>query len=194
MKRGNEPSWSVVTEGTEDLNFAIYVACTYDLLPKSIPFSESNRWSSTQLSTQLTGAEKSALSVQWLEWWNRLIGVRSVHKHNFDLYQPTYFDSMDKKLGEVCRGLLLPFREWWHMPAGGNTAMIFWESADKVGEYVREFEQQVNRKVRPFRLKVDLVYAGLDNLIEVSDEYVIMPIRSAHENRSWWTQKIKAIG
>lgn len=80
------------------------------------------------------------------------------------------------------------------MPAGGNTAMFFWESSDQVGQYVREFEQQANRRARPFRLKVDLVYTGLDHLIEVSDEYVIMPLRSPHENRSWWTQKINAVG
>lgn len=194
MKRSNDPLWSVVTEGTEDLNFAIYVACTYDLLPKSKPFSESKRWTSITPSSEFTQAEKAVLSSQWLEWWKQLVGIRSLHKHNVDYYQPSYFDSMDNELGDVCRDTLPPFREWWHMPAGGNSAMIFWESADQVGLYVREFEQQENREARPFRLKVDLVYTGLDDLIEVSDEYVIMPLRSPRDNRSWWTQKINAVG
>lgn len=194
LKQSNEPSWSVVTEGTEDLNFAIYVACTYDLLPKSWPFSESKRWTSTNPSVDLTRTEKSVLSTQWLEWWNQLVRVRSLDEHNADLYRPTYFESMDQELGHACRDTWQAFREWWHMPAGGNIAMIHWESAENVGQYVKEFEQRMNRKARPFRLRVDLVYTGLDDLIEVTDEYVIMPIRSPRENQFWWTQKINAIG
>ncbi|WDL97043.1 hypothetical protein [Alicyclobacillus sp. ALC3] len=191
MQRSKEPSWSAVIEGTEDLNFAIYVASTYDLLPKSKPFSESRRWTSTNPSVELTPAEKTVLAVQWLEWWTRLVEVRSIHQHNL---APSYFESLDNELAGVCSDTWHAFRNWWHMPAGGGTAMIFWESADKVGEYVRQFEQQVNRKAKAFRLKVDLVYTGLDDLIEVSDEYVIMPLRSAHENRFWWTKKINAVG
>ena len=72
--------------------------------------------------------------------------------------------------------------------------MIHWESADRVGEYVKDFERETKRKVKPFHVKVDLVYAGLDELVEVSDEYAIMPIRSPLENKSWWTQKIHALG
>ncbi|WAH37442.1 hypothetical protein [Alicyclobacillus dauci] len=194
MKYRGEPSWSVVTEGTEDLNFAIYLACTYDLLPKSKPFSGSKRWTSTTPSIELAQAEKTVLSNGWVEWWSELVAARSAQGHNFEFYAPSYFDSLAKELGDVCRNTWKPFREWWHMPAGGKTAMIHWESADNVGQYVRDFEQHINRKARPFRLKVDLVYAGLDDLIEVNDEYVIMPIRSPRENQAWWTQKITAIG
>ncbi|WP_206920014.1 hypothetical protein [Alicyclobacillus suci] len=194
MSRTHQPSWRVVTEGTEDLNFAIYVACTYDLFPKSNPFSESRRWTSAKPSSELTQVEKAVLSTQWQEWWNQLVRMRSLQNQNFDFYEPSYFDSMCNELGSVCRDTWQPFREWWHMPAGGKMAMAFWGGADQVGQYVREFEQRVNRKARPFRLKVDLVYTGLDDLIEVSDEYVIMPIRSPRENRSWWTEKINAIG
>lgn len=138
--------------------------------------------------------EKAVLSSQWLEWWNQLVLDRSLHKHNVDFYQPSYFDSMDNEFGDVGRNTLQAFRDWWHMPAGGNTAMLHLESADNIGQYVRDFEQHANRKVRPFRMKVDLVYAGLDEVIEVNDNYVVMPIRSHLENEAWWIQKISAIG
>lgn len=189
MKRNNEPSWSVVTEATEELNFAIYVCCTYDLLPKNKPFSQSKQWTSTEPSIELAETERAALESQWNHWWDHLVSVRSQHGRNFDFYSPSYFESLDKELGKLCRASWQAFRDWWHMSAGGNIAMIHWESADNVGQYVKEFEREVMRTVKPFHIRVDLVYAGVDDLVEVSDEYVIMPIRSPRENKSWWSQK-----
>ncbi|MGD6857658.1 hypothetical protein ACQCVO_21700 [Bacillus infantis] len=193
MQLNGRPSWSVVTEGAEDLNFAIYVACTYDLFPNNMPFSSSKQWSSTTPTT-LSANEKSILKSQWKKWWNHVVLTRSQNGGGVDSYPQDYLKSSGSELGQVCYDLWPPFFNWWHMPAGGNTAMIFWESADNVNKYVKEFEQDVGRTANPFRLKIDLVYTGLDDVLEVSDVYAIIPIGSPHINKSWWTKKIKSLG
>lgn len=193
MYRNGIPSWSVRTEARDELNFAIYIACTYDLLPRSCPFSETNRWSVTTESV----SDQALIASQWNEWWNQLVKHRleSFQSPRWSaLYNPPDFNNLDRELRQLCVSVWQGFHKWWNMPAGGKTAMIFWESADNVGQLVRQFELEAGRKARLFQMTVDLVYAGLDDVIEVSDEYAIMPLRSMQKNQEWWMKKLHQIG
>ncbi|UFT98408.1 hypothetical protein KO561_14540 [Radiobacillus kanasensis] len=194
MKINGEPTWSVTTQGVEQLNFAVYVACTYELIPDQKPFSSIHNWSSVNPSKSLTEKEMVVLTNYWLRWWELLVSERAKIGSHAEFYKPDYFDSLAPELGEICKELWQAFRKWWEMPAGGSMAMSFWESLDPVGKYVAEFEKEIGRKAKPFRLNVDLVYAGFEDVYEVTDDYVIMPLRSPNKNKTWWMKKIKSLG
>lgn len=166
--------------------------------PRGVEFCDLHwlykRWSSTTPIVTLSQNDRLLIVDQWSRWWAQLVSARETSQRRPLVYDPSHFKLLDNELGNVCRQTWQPFREWWQMPAGGHVAMMFWESAEPVQQYVREFEEEAGRKAKPFRLEVDYVYAGLDNVLEVNVNYAIIPAHSPREHRSWWKQKIRELG
>ncbi|QLG42005.1 hypothetical protein HW560_30385 [Paenibacillus sp. E222] len=185
----NHNSWSVCISSDIELNFLIYVASTYGLLKEEI--NENNLWPSRQRveSDQL----HQKLEIQWKWFWDRSIQQKA-HKNNhhvsFVLGLPDFKLVEQHELREVLVHLWPSFRQWWYMPAGGQAAMNYWEGIPDLIRYVQEFEDEVGRKIKPFHLNVDLIYNGPNELIEVTEEYIIMPIKIEYlMKRDWWMSR-----
>ncbi len=53
----------------------------------------------------------------------------------------------------------------------------------------------MQRKVKPFNLYIDMVYAGVNEIIEVNSEYmIIVPVKPLNFNKEWWMNKLAQIG
>lgn len=92
----------------------------------------------------------------------------------------------DEKLRAACLTHWDDFLNWWHMPAGGQYALYYWENAPQLHRYVAEYEQSVGRKIRAFSLYIDLVYTG-PRVEESEGGYMILPLDNQnilHSN--WW--------
>ncbi|SEM97587.1 hypothetical protein [Paenibacillus sp. OK076] len=185
----NHNSWSVCISSDIELNFLIYVANTYGLLKEDI--NENNLWPSKQRveSDQL----HQKLEIQWKWFWDRSIQQKA-HKNNhhvsFVLGGPDFKLVEQHELREVLVHLWPSFRQWWYMPAGGQAAMNYWEGIPDLIRYVQEFEDEVGRKIKPFHLNVDLIYNGPNEPIEVTEEYIIMPIKIEYlMKRDWWMSR-----
>lgn len=187
----NHNSWSVCISSDVELNFLIYVASTYGLLKEDI--NENNLWPSRQRVESDELHQK--LEIQWKWFWDRSIQQKA-HKNNhhvsFVLGQPDFELVEQHELREVLVHLWPSFRQWWYMPAGGQAAMNYWEGIPDLIRYVQEFEDEVGRKIKPFHLYVDLIYNGPNELIEVTEEYIIMPIKMEYlMKRDWWISRFK---
>lgn len=187
----NYNSWSVCISSDVELNFLIYVASTYGLLKEDI--NENNLWPSRQRVESDELHQK--LEIQWKWFWDRSIQQKA-HKNNhhvsFVLGQPDFELVEQHELREVLVHLWPSFRQWWYMPAGGQAAMNYWEGIPDLIRYVQEFEDEVGRKIKPFHLYVDLIYNGPNKLIEVTEEYIIMPIKIEYlMKRDWWISRFK---
>ncbi|RAI97416.1 hypothetical protein DET54_105380 [Paenibacillus pabuli] len=187
----NHNSWSVCISSDFELNFLIYVASTYDLLKEDI--SESILWPSRQRVKSDELHQK--LEIQWKWFWDCSIQQKA-HKNNhhvsFVLGLPDFKLVEQHELREVLVHLWPSFRQWWYMPAGGQAAMNYWEGIPDLIRYVQEFEDEVGRKIKPFHLNVDLIYNGPNELIEVTEEYIIMPIKVEYlMKRDWWISRFK---
>ncbi|SEL10389.1 hypothetical protein [Paenibacillus sp. OK003] len=185
----NYNSWSVCISSDIELNFLIYVASTYDLLKEDI--NENNLWPSRQRVESDELHQK--LEIQWKWFWDRSIQQKA-HKNNhhvsFVLGLPDFELVEQHELREVLVHLWPSFRQWWYMPAGGQAAMNYWEGIPDLIRYVQEFEDEVGRKIKPFHLNVDLIYNGPNELIEVTEEYIIMPIKVEYlMKRDWWMSR-----
>lgn len=76
---------------------------------------------------------------------------------------------------------IITFREELNMKAGGK----------KFSEYVEELENKLNRKAKPFKLYIELVYTGVPNVLEVSENYMIVtPNGYMGLDRELWVNKL----
>ena len=187
----NHNSWSVCISSDVELNFLIYVASTYGLLKEDI--NENNLWPSRQRVESDELHQK--LEIQWKWFWDRSIqqkANKNNHHVSFVLGLPDFELVEQHELREVLVHLWPSFRQWWYMPAGGQAAMNYWEGIPDLIRYVQEFEDEVGRKIKPFHLYVDLIYNGPNKLIEVTEEYIIMPIKMEYlMKRDWWISRFK---
>lgn len=187
----NHNSWSVCISSDFELNFLIYVASTYGLLKEDI--NENILWPSRQMVESDELHQK--LEIQWKWFWDRSINQKA-HKNNnhvsFVLGLPDFELVEQHELREVLVHLWPSFRQWWYMPAGGQAAMNYWEGIPDLIRYVQEFEDEVGRKIKPFHLNMDLIYNGPNEPIEVTEEYIIMPIKIEYlMKRDWWISRFK---
>lgn len=97
------------------------------------------------------------------------------------------------ELRECCKKSYPYFIEWWNMQAGGNTAISFYEIivGNKFCDYVEELECKLNKKTKPFNLNLDIVYTGVPNILDVSDEYMVLtPNGYINLSKDWWMKKL----
>ena len=206
MQKGTQPSWRLMTDAPIDLNFAIYVACSYDLLPDTPPFRREQLWSAYHPKA-LGEEEHQLLAGQWQQWWNEMIadrsrflqnGIRERWSHFFA--SEGYFDGMVTPLRERCEDALPSFREWWGKPAGGQQGVNYWDLIwDISGGFrlkVKQVETEIGRTVQPFSLAVDYLYTGLGGILEIDSNYAMMSVQRPNLtllNREWWLTKVREL-
>lgn len=202
-KKGTE-SWRIVVSSDLSLNFALFTGCLYGLIDDIEGISNSRLWPPKYETNKLTKS-LSLLKEQWTEWFNSIIndrGKKVILKQEFDLennkFNPPNFSEFPYcELGAYCKKSWKPFIEWWEMVGGGKNALSYYEGLDTqiIFKYISEFENIVQRKVKPFNLYIDLVYTGTSEIIEVNSEYlVIIPVKPLYFNKDWWMNKLQQIG
>ncbi|MEC0129147.1 hypothetical protein [Paenibacillus pabuli] len=184
-------SWTICISGEYDLNFLMFVASACGLLTDEF---EEGVWPNSQFLNVEQSNEK--FKEQWKELWNQSIskkGERKRGNHQNLIIDPPHFSMIrEEDLKAVLIKMWPSFIKWWNMPAGGQIAMHYWEAKPDLLAFVQEFESQVGRKIKPFRLDVDLVYTGLNEPIEVNEQFIIMPIKSEYlMKRDWWIKRFK---
>ena len=203
MQKGNQPSWRLMTDAPMDLNFAIYVACSFELLPDTSPFSREQLWS-VYHHEALDEEEHQLLAGEWQQWWNEMVADRSrflqsgiQERWSNSFASEGYFDEMVTPLRERCEDALPSFREWWGMPAGGQQGVnywdLFWDIAGSFRSKVKQVETEMGRPVQPFALAVDYLYTGLGGILEVNSNYAMMSVhlpKLTLLNREWWLEKV----
>lgn len=202
-KEGTE-SWKVVVSSDRSLNFALFTGCLCGLIDIDNIEGENRLWPSKYFSNKCH-KQLSLVKEQWGEWFNNMIkgrGEKVISKQRFDhgdnmFNPPDFSDFPYYELRECCKNAWRPFIEWWEMVGGGRNALSYFEGFgnEKIYEYISEFENKVQRKVKPFNLYIDLVYTGTSKIIEANNEYIVMiPVRPIYFDKDWWMSKLQQIG
>lgn len=209
MTHQASPSWVVVTDAPEDLNFAMYVAAVYDILPNQPPYSHHALWPRRTRSEQ-SESESVQLRQQWHQWWTWMISEKAsnvdANPRGGELWSKTFtmvheaHDDLFQRLGPLlaprCQSVLDQFQSWWTLPAGGQFAINYWSSQVPIGSMVKQTADTLHRPIHPFRLTVHFVYLGLEEIIEAHSHYAVMSIHQPGKtvgNLPWWREKIRAL-
>ncbi|MFS0870371.1 hypothetical protein [Paenibacillus xylanilyticus] len=173
------------------MNFLMFVASAHGLLTEEF---EEGTWPTSQSLNGERSNEK--FKEQWKELWEQCIykkGLRKRGDMKSLLMDPPEFSMIrEKDVRTVLINMWPSFIKWWNMPAGGQIAMHYWEGAPDLLAFVQEFESHVGRKIKPFKLDIDLVYTGLREPIEVNEQFMIMPIKTEYLlKRDWWIKRFK---
>lgn len=180
-------SWTVRITSDLELNFLIYVACSFGLFESGT--RDMDNWSTERIL--MDEHEIQNLKVQWNSCWNQSI-IKKLDTKTGVLGFPNFKTIEYSELRMVCSRVWKSFIIWWNMPAGGQCAMYYWEDKPDILKYVQEYENQVGRRIKTFHLNIDLIYTGFDKPIEVNDEYIIMPVRSEYLLKpDWWVRRFK---
>ena len=197
----NDESWVIRTYINELLNFIIFTGCMFNLIDDE-NFDEYNKpWPNNLFNSNLDSIDIDTLKSQWRLWLNEVIDERYNNIDSCTIctlvnekYDISNFSQLEHiELRECCKKAYPHFNEWWNMQAGGSTAMSFYEMIgnNDLSEYVRELEGKVNRKAKPFKLYLDIVYTGVPNVLDVNDEYaVITSYGYFNLSKSWWINKL----
>ncbi|WP_061997088.1 hypothetical protein [Clostridium sp. ATCC 25772] len=197
-------SWKITVSSDLSLNFALFTGCLYGLIDDVKGIGNNRLWPykcEINKRTELL----SLLKQQWNEWFNSMIndrGEKVILKQEFDLdnnrFNPPNFSKFPYcELREYCKNSWQPFIEWWEMVGGGKNALSYFEvfGNERIYEYISEFEDIVQRKVKPFNLYIDLAYTGTSEIIEINSEYIVMvPVKTIYFDKDWWMKKLQQIG
>ncbi|WP_067625127.1 hypothetical protein [Alicyclobacillus acidiphilus] len=201
MYTGIQPSWRLNADAPMDLNFAVYVACSFDLIPDTPPFSREQMWSAYCHETRDV-REQEALVGQWLQWWNDLVVDRarmaSDHEGGWSKhFAPNgRFDGLEEPLRTRCEEVFRSFSDWWGHTAGGQQGVNYWVSLLDFHSIVYLVENEIAAPVRPFELTVDFVYTGLANVVDVHPTYAMMSVHQptlSVYNKEWWLAKVREL-
>ena len=173
------------------MNFLMYVASAHGLLADE--FGEGT-WPTSQSSNG--GQSNEKFKAQWKELWNQSIYkkglLKSGRQKNLILDPPDFSMIRENDVRNVLINMWPSFIQWWNMPAGGQIAMHYWEGAPDLLSFVQEFESQVGRKIKPFKLDIDLIYTGLREPIEVNEQFMILPIKTEYLlKKDWWIKRFE---
>lgn len=186
--------WRIKMDVPETLNFAIFVGYAFKILPDIVFDDKVNKWPVKKYSIE-ESLSHDELREAWIDWWEGLLKGRQESKQK--LSRPHTDGIASKKFKDLCEEVWPDFHEWWSMPAGGHMAMTTYTTMGngEVRTLIKEFEERLGRSVQRFSLEVDLVYAGIGEVMEVSSDYVVMPITPPpYYNTEWWRKKISEIG
>lgn len=197
-------SWKITVSSDLSLNFALFTGCLYGLIDDVEGIGNNKLWPPKCETNKMTES-LSLLKQQWNEWFKSMInsrGKKVILKQEFDLesnmFNPPNFSEFPYyELREYCESSWQPFIEWWEMVGGGKNALSYLEGFgdERIYKYISEFENIVQRKVKPFNLYIDLVYTGTSEIIEVNSEYmIIVPVRPLYFDKDWWMNKLHQIG
>lgn len=199
MQKGTQPSWLLITDAPMDLNFAIYVACSLNIIPETTPFVREQIWSAQRVNIS-EDEELITLSEQWVKWWQDIVQDRAVnelHGRWSRHYAPDgQFVALEQPLRGRCEEVFHSFKEWWGLTAGGQQGVNFWDKAVGFRPIVKQVENEIGRTVQPFRLMVDYIYTGLGSIVGVTSSYAIMSIHRPDlsvGNNDWWLAKVREL-
>lgn len=194
-------SWTIKTCGDELLNFIIFTGCMYKLIDDE-NFDESNTiWPTNLLNLDFENLNTNKLKSQWKLWFNSVIEKRCSNI-NFnemstlvdEIYNTSDFLELEYiELRECCKKSYPYFIEWWEMQAGGKSAISFYEimGENKFCYYIEELESKLNKKAKPFDLYIDIVYTGVPDVLDVSDNYIVVtPNGYITLTNEWWLEKL----
>lgn len=204
MNKERIESWRIVESSDLSLNFALFTGCLYGLIDNVDGISDNRLWPPKCEINKLTES-LSLLKEQWNEWFTSIIndrGKKVILKQEFDLINnmfnpPNFFEFPYRELRGCCKNSWQLFIKWWEMVGGGKNALSYLEGFgnERIYKYINEFENIVQRKVKPFNLYIDLVYTGTSPIIEVNSEYIVMvPVKSLYFDKDWWMNKLEQIG
>jgi hypothetical protein len=187
----------------DSLNVAMFVGCAHGLITQDSSLERGEFWPYGRTSLpQPTEKELLTLSSQWQKWWIHLVEQRSLQIHEpvpkmiHRWFEPPEFPRLKmSELQSCCKQAWPHFHEWWSMSAGGKMALAWYaQNGNQIHNRIRTFEETKGRKVKPFRLYIDLVYTGNVDVIEVTPEYLILskPVYLLKEN--WWMERFNQIG
>ncbi|MDO7203052.1 hypothetical protein Q5M85_01040 [Paraclostridium bifermentans] len=77
-----------------------------------------------------------------------------------------------------------------------QTALSLYEyiGGERFSEYIEELENKLNRKAKPFKLYIEIVYTGVPKVLEVNESYMIVtPNVYMGSDREWWLNKISKL-
>jgi hypothetical protein len=199
MQKGTQPSWCLLTDAPIDLNFAIYVACSFDLIPDTPPYSREQLWSAYRHEA-LDAEEHKTLVGQWNHWWNDLVLDRAqlAYQGRWSRhFAPNgHFDDLDTPLRTRCEEVFQSFKDWWGLTAGGQQGVNYWNQFVAIHQIVKRVETEIDRPVYPFKLTVDYVYTGLGKIVEIDSTYAIMSVHRPNvsvDNKDWWLAKVREL-
>lgn len=202
-KEGIE-SWRIVVSSDTSLNFTLFTGCLYGLIDVDNIKGENRLWPSKYFNNELL-KQLPLLKEQWNEWFNNMVkdrGEKVISRQRFDykynMFNPPNFSDLPySELRECCKNAWQLFIEWWEMIGGGRNALSYFEGFgdEKIHQYISEFENKIQRKVKPFNLYIDLVYTGTSQIIEANSEYIVMiPVKPIYFDKDWWMNKLQQIG
>lgn len=204
MYEGNNESWSIFTSKDDLLNFVIFTGCMYNLIDGKNFDEENERWPTNILISKLDDLHLEKLKIQWSEWFNNVINEK-ISNANLDemcsfieeKYDVNNFSQLKYvELRECCKNAYPHFVDWWNMQAGGRVALSFYEfiGNNKISEYISELECKLNKKSKPFKLYLDMVYTGVPKVLDINDEYIIVtPNGYLDLSREWWINKLSKL-
>ena len=146
-----------------------------------------------------------ANSEQWEEWFKYIADLKAEEikvggKYGIvdeEFMPPELSNVKCSILKECCRSSWREFYEWWNMKAGGRNAINFLEQlgGDKIRGYINEVESKLGREVKPFSLNIELIYTGINEAIDINDEFVINPLSPIITlDKEWWMKKLIELG
>lgn len=203
MHRQDRPFWSIEDDAPTDLNFAIFLASTLDILPSQSIFSKTGLW--PQVPQMATNEEEHGLlGRQWHQWWLALLQEKTdklpqnglSHAPPSTLFSPRDFHTLDDPLRTACVEFIDRFQQWWTLPAGGHFAIKYWIKLIPFDGIMQQVAQELGRPVAPFHLTAHFVYAGLSDILDLSETYVILSINKPSltiYNTTWWLNKLRTI-
>jgi hypothetical protein len=199
MQNGTHPSWSLVTDAPADLNFAMYVACSFNIIPETTPFVREQIWSARRVDIS-DKDELRILTEQWLRWWKDIVKDRAdnqLHGRWSRYYtHDGQFVALEEPLRGRCEAVFPSFNEWWGLTAGGQQGVNFWDKVEEFRPIVKQVEHEVGRAAQPFQLMVDYLYTGLGQIVEVTSSYAVMSVHRPElsvGNSDWWLEKVREL-
>ena len=203
MMLNNTDSWNVIISSDDILNFIVYIGCTYGLIDNKKYSGKESLWPPRSLDTEANIEQWE----QWEEWFKEIVRLKveriNAGKHpntiSEEFTPPEFSNVKCHLLKEYCKEAWPKFQEWWYMMAGGKNALAFIEKivGNKIFDYVNEVEGMLGRKLKPFKLYIDLLYTGVNETIDINinNQYIIItsnPI--SNFDKEWWVKKLYEMG
>ncbi|WP_243444942.1 hypothetical protein [Romboutsia maritimum] len=205
MCKDNIDSWSIYFSSDDLLNFAIFTGSMYNFIDDK-NFDEKNKpWPTNIVTQDFNNYDFNKLKLQWNSWFNDIIKHKYTNVNSDKMCSSiewTYDINKFSELGYIelrdfCIKAYPHFNEWWNMQVGGKNALSFHEFVGNenfskyINEYISELECKVNRKCRPFKLYIDIVYTGIPTVLDINDEYIVVtPNWYFDLNKDWWINKL----
>lgn len=201
-----------------DLNFAIYVASAFHILPDESPFVSDGLWAAVD-PPSIPESECLPLGQDWRQWWWQMVsdhaqnaraqdeaffandGRPSCTWQNQDFRSPYFapndrFQNLPRLLQSCCNTVFPSFQEWWTLPTGGMTEIRQRQHRVSMVQAMRDEKQGETANPKRMRLTVDYLYTGLGEIVTVTPSFVIMSVQhepTMQNAQDWFVARIRAL-